>query len=205
MPQPDTTLTTLIEHLESLVKQARKAGDIPPLLTLTARALDQLEQAAARPDITPADRQRAQNTARKLGYNAAADAWPFWDAPPPTRTAKDLKTARAIALRAAAVTAALPHNPKQLGNAAWLIGAFDFALGDLPSAQTNFAAARAHFADFPEMKLLAEGYLARAGGQETAPLETTIQTLKNANFPHAAELAEQLVTAEKASKQALLF
>ena len=195
MTQPQDTLTTLIDRLESDLKQARKAQNIDSLLTLTASAMDQLEQAASHPELPHADRQRAQNTAKKCGYNAAADAWPFWDSPPPTRTPESLLAARAIAVRVAALTAALPPSPQQLGNAAWLIGAFNLALGDLPSAQHHFQSARTHFEPAPEMKLMAEGYLALAGDPTVPALETTIQTLTTSALPNAKDLAEQIKTA----------
>jgi len=187
------------------VKQARKAGDITQLLTITAAAMDELEQAANIPDRAAADRQRAQNAAKKLGYNAAADVWPFWDSPPLTRTPENLSAARAIAVRVAALTDALSPNPQQLGNADWLIGAFDLAIGDLRSAQTHLQSARTHFEPAPEMRLLTEGYLALAGDPTVSTLETTIQTLTTSTLPHAKSLAEQLVTAQKAIKQASLF
>jgi hypothetical protein len=202
MTQQETTLTALIDHLESQVKQARKAADIDPLLTLTAAAMDQLEQAANDPATAAADRERAQKSAKKLGYNAAADVWPFWDNPPPARTQQQLRAARAIAVRVADLSAVLPQTPTQAGNAPWLIGAFDLALGDLPSAQSHFSAARSHFEPVPEMKLLAEGYQALAGDPAASPLETTIQTLTTSALPHAKDLAEQLLTAA-ASIQAL--
>lgn len=205
MPDTEDPFAALIDHLESQVKQARKAGDMDPLLSLTAAAMDQLEQAANNPAATQADRERAQNSARKIGYNAAADVWPFWENPPSPRTTEQLRAARAIALRVAALSAALPQTPTQAGNAPWLIGAFDLALGDLPAAQSHFAAARTHFTPVPEMKFLAEGYQALAGDPTAPPLETTIQTLTTSGLPDAKDLADQLETAQKAIKKAALF
>jgi hypothetical protein len=177
----------LPERLEQSVKAARKAGDIPALLALANAAVATLDTIAS-----PA----AWNTARRIAYNAAADAWPGWDREPPPRTEAELQSARSLAMMSGRMTERLGRDPMQMGNAAWLTAALDLALGDRQSAIAGFREAEALFSQAPEMTLLAAGYRAIAGDAEAPALETTCTALAASGHPHAGDLREQLLVAQ---------
>jgi len=174
-------------RLEQSVKAARRAGDIPALLALATEAVATLDPIAA-----PA----AWNAARRIAYNAAADAWPGWDRAPPTCTTAELQSARSLAAMSRRMAERLGRDPLQMGNAAWLTAALDLALGDRPSAIAGFREAEALFSHAPEMTLLATGYRAIAGDPEAQALEATCAALAASDRPHADELREQLLVAQ---------
>jgi hypothetical protein len=197
MKTPATPHAELTARLESEVKAVRKAGDIRQLLRVANQAMESLAQAASAPGCPAADKLAAHKAAKRLGYNAAADVWPGWDFPPPPRDASQLAAGQALARRVSDLVALLPPDGKQSGNAAWLIGAFDLALGNQAAAIDNFRAAQAHFDTAPEMALLAEGYRAIAGDSAAPPIESIMATLAASGLRHALGLCDQLGVALK--------
>jgi hypothetical protein len=192
----------MVAEFDLAIRLARKAGDIPALLAQAGGAMTALEQCAATPEIAEADRETLLQTARRIGYNAAADAWPGWETPPPARTKTELTTAKTIAARTAQVSQQLGEDDFKLGNAAWLIGACDLALGDPAAALAAFRDSALRFKGFPDMHLLASGYsaIARGNGDD---LNAAIAALEALGTEDSTALAEQLRVAKAVFRPAL--
>ncbi len=199
--QQQTPLEVAAE-LDLALRLVRKAGDIPALLAQAADAINTLEQQAAAADLAEADRTPLLQTARRIGYNAAADAWPGWENPAPPRTKSELVAAKTLALRTAALSRRLGEDDFKLGNAAWLIGACELALGDAAAALAAFRASADHFKDHADMRLLAAGYaaIARGYGDE---LSEAIARLDALGTEDATELAAQLRVAKAVFRPAM--
>jgi hypothetical protein len=198
----DTGLEDLAQRLDAEMKQARKTGDITALIAATGRAIDRLEAAIAAVPDTPEDQRRAAlQAAKRIAYNSAADIYPGWEAGI-TRTQAEIEAGMALARRCRDLTARLGLDGGQAGNAVWLIGAFHLAGGANPEAAAAFRQAAGHFAEEPEMRLMAEGYVAiahlaacEAGG--TAALQDRLDALTALGTEDAIFLRDQLVTARQ--------
>jgi len=191
-----TGFTETVTALEATVKAARKAGDVAALLPLAADSIAQLESLVA--TVTdPADQKSALSLARRIAYNAAADAFSGWEVPPPARTEAELLAARALATTCADLDIRIAASPKHHANSSWLIGAMDLALGHREAAVTAFRKAETLFAEAPEMAMLNAGYRAIAGDADAPAFETTCSNLVNSGLPHAGALRDQLVVAHK--------
>ncbi len=174
-------------ELDLAVRLARQAGDIPALLHIARDAIDRLQALGG---------ATALQTARRIAYNAAADAWPGWEFPPPARTEAELAAAQDLARRCAALTERLEEDALKRGNAAWLVGALDLARGDAAAASAGFREAAELFDGLPEMKLMAEGYTAIAA--KAAPdFAGAIAGLEAIGTEDATGLREQLLVARQ--------
>jgi hypothetical protein len=192
---PIAALTDEITALEAAIKAARKAGDIAALLPLAAETIRQLESLAA--TASPSDQKNLLSAARRIAYNAAADAFPGWESPPPARTKGELLAARDLSIKCAELDVRIAASAKHQANAAWLVGAMDLALGARAAAVTAFRKAESLFAETLEMAMLNAGYRAIAGDADAPAFVTTCTTLANSGLPHAAALRDQLVVAHK--------
>jgi hypothetical protein len=177
-------------RLEAEIKQARKQGDIPARLAAGAAAIAELEAAAAGAPVVA--REAPLKLAMRIGYNVAADVYPGWE-PGVARTEAELEAAQMLARQSAGFVAQLGLGPMQRGNAVWLLGALDLALGNRGAASAAFAQAAEIFAPLPEMRLMALGYAAIAGGGDG--LEEILAALGALGTEDAGETREQLLTA----------
>jgi len=96
-------------------------------------------------------------------------------------------------VRSARFVDRLGQGPMQRSKTAWLIGAFDLAAGDREAAAVRFRHAIDLFAAEPDMKLLAERYLAIA--QADADFDRVVTTLEASGGEDAMGICEQLIVA----------
>jgi hypothetical protein len=198
----DTGLGGLAQQLDAEVKRARKTGDIAAILAAAGPAIDLLEAAvAAAPETREDQRRIALQAAKRIAYNSAADIYPGWEVGI-TRTQAELEAGMALARRCRDLTARLGLEGGQAGNAVWLIGAFHLACGTNAEASAAFRQAAIHFAEEPEMRLMAEGYLAIAqlaacAAGAGAALQDRLDALTAASTKDAILLRDQLVTARQ--------
>jgi hypothetical protein len=198
----DTGLGELAQQLDAEVKRARKTGDIAAILAATGPAIDRLEAAmAAAPETRDDQRRSALQAAKRIAYNSAADIYPGWEVGI-KRTQAELEAGMALARRCRDLTARLGLDGGQAGNAVWLIGAFHLACGTNAEAAAAFRQAAVHFAEEPEMRLMAEGYLAIAqlaagAAGAGAALQDRLDALTAAATKDAIFLRDQLVTARQ--------
>jgi hypothetical protein len=148
-----------VRDLERQIGEARKIGDIRALLDIAGAAIDKLEAAAGTgPGALDETGVVALTAAKRIGYNVAADVWPGWEIGTPARSEAELTSAQALARRSSAFVNRLGLGAIHRGNAIWLIGALDLALGRRVEACKAFGAAATFCAEAPAMKLLSEGY-----------------------------------------------
>ncbi len=192
-------MSTFAGEGEQTVKNTRKSGDIPAILSQTIAVIDAIDaKMGAAENSFAEDQIAALNTIKRIAFNAAADAWPGWKAGAPPRTPDELAAAKSLARRSQAIVEQLDLDPMQRGNAVWLIGALDLAQGDAGQAHAAFKAAGAHYerAASPEMRQLAEGYAAIAMGRGgDSAFEAATGALTALASEDAAACREQLLTA----------
>ncbi len=181
------TISTETAELDLAVRLARQAGDISALLHIARDAIDRLEALA--------DTQALQ-AARRIGYNAAADAWPGWELPAPPRSAAELAAGQELARRCASLTERLDEDALKRGNAAWLVAAFDLARGDAASL-AGFREAAELFEGLPVMKLMAEGYAAIAAERFAPDFTAVIAGLEAIGGEDATGMRDQLLVARQ--------
>jgi hypothetical protein len=195
----------LARSLEREIHEARRQGDIRELIESASAAMDRLEAAAADTGSTLTEEQViALNTARRIGYNAAADIWPGWQVGTPARSESELQAGQTLARRSSAIVERLGKGAVAQGTAVWLIGAFDLARGRRKEAWAAFGAAAAFYADAPELKLLSEGYMAIASEltsasstDATPEFASVIAELGNLPSEDAKEFRNQLQVARQ--------
>jgi len=189
MAAPET-LAAFATAQEQAWKSGRNTASPAESLTAARQAVDEIRARAA--GATTDDARAALTTAKRLAYNAAADAWPGWTNPPADIATSTLCEALALAEISAALVDHLALGPSQQGHAAWLTGALHLALGDRPTAVTHFTRARNAHTE-PDMNLLCDGYIALAATPSDAPAFTqATSALKAGNLKYGGELAEQL-------------
>lgn len=177
-------------QLEAKVNAARKAADIAALVAQAGEAIGEVEELAAQ--VSGEDRIEILKIGKRIGYNAGADIWPGWEEGA-VRSSAELTAGRNLAVRSARFVETLEQGAMQHGNAAWLIGAFDLALGARADAAGRFREAIRWFDAEPEMKLLAEGYLAIA--TRSAEIDHVLAALDHADDEDARSIRDQLMTA----------
>ncbi|WP_076864908.1 hypothetical protein [Bradyrhizobium mercantei] len=155
------TLAGLAGQLETRVKALRGAGDDRALLAAARDAADQIERHR---DAPGDDRREALKAAMRLTFNAAADCWPGWSVSEKPIDPDHLLAARDLAERSLDIVQELGLGPLRLGTGAWLVGAFDLALGRYHEAIDIFRGARQNYvaASAPGLVLLTDGYVAIA-------------------------------------------
>lgn len=155
------TLARLAGQLETRVKALRGAGDDAALLAAARDAADQIERRRGALDD---DEREALKMVQRMMFNAAADCWPGWSVSGKPIKSDHLLAARDLAERSLDLVQELGFGPLRLGTGAWLVGAFDLALGRYLEAIDIFRGARQNYvaASAPGLVLLIDGYVAIA-------------------------------------------
>jgi hypothetical protein len=198
-------MADLVHDLERQVGEARRAGDIGMLLDVARAAIDKLEAMAGTvPGALDERGVAALTAASRIGYNAAADVWPGWDVATPARSEAELTAAQALARRSRAFVDRLGLGAITRGNAIWLIGALDLALGRRREACEAFGTAAAFYAGAPAQKLLSEGYVAIAAeasamspSESEARFASVMTSLDQLASEDARAFRDQLLTARE--------
>ncbi|MBR0893606.1 hypothetical protein JQ616_01490 [Bradyrhizobium tropiciagri] len=155
------TLAELATQLEMRVKDLRGTRDHAALLAAARDAGDQIER---RRGTLDGDAHEALKVVQRMTFNAAADCWPGWSVPDEPIKSDHLLAARDLAERSLDLVQELGFGPLRLGTGAWLVGAFDLALGRYDEAIDIFRGARQNYVDAsaPGLVLLTDGYVAIA-------------------------------------------
>lgn len=193
------TLAALADRLETRVKALRGASDDAALLAAARDAADQIER---RRGAQGDDEREALKMAQRMMFNAAADCWPGWSVSDKPVNPHHLLAARELAERSLDLVQELGFGPLRLGTGAWLVGAFDLALGRYLEAIDIFRGVRQHYVDAsaPGLVLLTDGYVAiarqlagdRANGED---LDQICQRIAAGRVEHGDEWIAQLRTA----------
>ena len=195
------TLAGLAGQLEARVKALRGGGDDAALL---AAARDAADQIGRRCGALDADAREALGMIQRMTFNAAADCWPGWGVSDKPIDPNHLLAARDLAERSLDLVQELELGPARLGTGAWLVGAFDLALGRYDEAIDIFRGARRNYlaASAPGLVLLTDGYVAIArqlAGDRTSSddqgFDQVCERIAAGGFEHGDEWIAQLRTA----------
>jgi len=190
------TLAELADQLEQRVKDLRGGRDDAALLAAARDAADQIER---RRGVLDGDTHEAFLMVQRMTFNAAADCWPGWGVSDKPIRPDILLAARDLAERSLDLVQELGFGPLRLGTGAWLVGAFDLALGRHLEAIDIFRGARQNYVDAsaPGLVLLTDGYVAiarqlagdQAGGEE---LDHVCKSIAAGGFEDGDEWIAQL-------------
>ncbi|QOZ31529.1 hypothetical protein [Bradyrhizobium sp. CCBAU 53421] len=193
------TLAALAGQLETRVKALRSAGDDAALLAAARDAADQIERRRGAQDD---DERDALKIVQRMTFNAAADCWPGWSVSGMPVKSDHLLAARELAERSLDLVQELGFGPLRLGTGAWLVGAFDLALGRYLEAIDIFRGVRRHYVDAsaPGLVLLTDGYIAIAqqlarGQASGEDFDQVCKRIAAGRFEHGDEWIAQLRTA----------
>jgi hypothetical protein len=147
-----------------------------------------------------------ETKAKSLAYNVAANCWPGWDDEGIELKTEQIQAGLALAEQSRELVAKLQLGDRAKGNAHWLVGALQLALGRNGPAAVEFGRARdANDAGGNRVEnLMVSGYLAIVDEREPArrdeavrKLATIIEALENDNSDAGRFFASQLRTAER--------
>lgn len=198
------SLPALVARQEDNLNRARKAGPSAQLIACAKDAAEAIRARVPGSSQDLSDEERAALLAvKRMLYNAAADAWPGWTVDENRMSRKELVEAFDLARQSADLVEALNLGNRQEGTAAWLVGAFELALGQIQDSLTSFSRAERLYADAgaPAQELLARGYSAiarEAGGLtpgSTPILSEILEQISAGNFSEGKAFCEQLRTA----------
>ena len=205
-PSPAETepLPAFVARQEDTLNRARKVERGAQLIESAKEAAGAIRARVPGPSQELSDEERAALIAvKRMLYNAAADVWPGWSVDDPRSRREELDDALDLARQSADLVEVLNLGKCQEGTAAWLVGAFELALGQIEDSLTSFSRAERLYTDAaePGLVLLARGYHAiacEAGGLTpgcTPNLIEILEQLSAGNFEDAEGFCEQLRTA----------
>lgn len=123
-------LPAFVAKQEEKFNRARKAGRIAQLIESAKEAAESIRARVPGSSQDLSDEERAGLLAvKRMSYNAAADVWPGWTIDNNQRSQKELNDALDLARQSAELVELLSLGKLQKGTAAWLLGAFELALG----------------------------------------------------------------------------
>jgi hypothetical protein len=198
------SLPALVARQEDQLNRARKAGPRAQLIQSAKDAAEAIRARVPGSSQDLSDEERAALLAlKRILYNAAADTWPGWTVDDHRVSRKELLDAFDLARQSADLVELLNLGKRQEGTAAWLVGAFELALGQIQTSLTSFSRAERLYADAgaPAQELLARGYsaIAREAGSlmpgSTPNLSEILEQIAAGNFSEGQAFCEQLRTA----------
>lgn len=187
----------LVEQLEANVKEARKSGNIEALISVANDALRQIDDLlTSDPSLSDEEKRSILQTAKRIGYNAAADIYPGWEIGTPPRSKAELSAAVELARKSNAIVDKLGQGAIQQGNGIWLLGALDLARGQRDHALSAFQMAADLFEKgrAPEARLLAVGYAA-ISNRSKIDFDAVVAALEKQDSKNAEALRDQLIVA----------
>lgn len=212
MSHDQATRSSLEEDVsawEVKVKEARRSKDALKILDVAKQAVADIDQRLS--NEAHGEDEAVQRAAllaiKRITYNAAADAWPGWEAESTQMSTATLEEAKALAQRSLDIVRKLRLDDIQFATAVWLVGAFNLALGNLRDADAEFGTATYFYriGSAPGLSLLARGYtvIARCAQDKASQEETlksladTFDEIKSGSFKDGGFWIEQLRTAAK--------
>ncbi len=203
-PAETESLSAFVARQEDTLNRARKAERGAQLIESANDAAEAIRARVPGPSQDLSDEERAALIAvKRMLFNAAADIWPGWSVDDHRTSREELDDALDLARQSADLVEVLNLGKCQQGTAAWLVGAFELALGQIQDSLTSFSRAERLYADAdePALVLLARGYSAiacEAGGSMpgcTPSLSEILEQLSAGNFREGKAFCEQLRTA----------
>jgi len=204
-PSAETeSLPAFVARQEDTLNRARKAERGAQLIESAKDAAEAIRARVPGPSQDLSYEERAALIAvKRMLFNAAADTWPGWSVDDHRSSRKELDDALDLARQSADLVEVLNLGKCQEGTAAWLVGAFELASGQIQDSLTSFSRAERLYADAdePALVLLARGYSAiacEAGGPVpgcTSNLSEILEQLSVGNFEDGEAFCEQLRTA----------
>lgn len=150
-------------------------------------------------------RRELESAARKLSYHVSAHLWPGWGDEAVHPTPSDLQSALDLARVHLRLALGKGLEAESIGNARWLVGAQQLALGQVQVAQDNFARAKSAYqeAEKPASAWMAEGFqalslhlLGTMGTEGQRRLDAAMSELKS-HGDDGEFFADQLRTARR--------
>jgi len=144
-----------------------------------------------------------RGTAKAIAYNLGSFCWPGWAEPGIEIGKKECAFGFDAARCNLRLAIELKRPSKGMGNAYWLVGAYELANGDFDDAIAAFEKAQSTFTEDPAMALMAAGYRQLAahlqsGTQNRQSLEAAKTALLDEGSEDGKAFAEQLTTVESA-------
>jgi hypothetical protein len=204
LPAETESLPAFVARQEDKLNRARKAERGAPLIESAKEAAEAIRARVPGPSQELSEEERAALIAvKRMLFNAAADTWPGWTVDDTRSSREELDDALDLARQSADLVEVLNLGKRQEGTAAWLVGAFELALGQIQDSLTSFSRAERFYADAdePALVLLARGYRAiacEAGGTVAgcaSNLSEILEQLSVGNFEDGEGFCEQLRTA----------
>jgi hypothetical protein len=203
-PAETESLPAFVARQEETLNRARKAERGAQLIESARDAAEAIRARVPGPSQELSDEERAALIAvKRMLFNAAADTWPGWTVDDHRSSREELDDALDLARQSADLVEVLNLGKSQEGTAAWLVGAFELALGQIQDSLTSFSRAERLYtaADEPALELLARGYGAiacEAGGSMpgcTPNLSEILEQISVGNFEDGEGFCKQLRTA----------
>ncbi|KAK4062794.1 uncharacterized protein Triagg1_9664 [Trichoderma aggressivum f. europaeum] len=201
-----STLGEQVASWEARVKDARRKGDPCQTTAIAAAAADAIEHQVKVLANPTQDETRALKAVQRFTYNASADAWPGWQqVEDGSLDRPTLVAAKRLAIHSAELVDTLQLGAVHQGTGAWLVAAFDLALGRLEDALAGFSISTQRYraANAPGLVLLAQGYSAIAKGllnqhsreAITKDLGAIFAQISSGGYEDGTEWIQQLETA----------
>lgn len=142
--------------------------------------------------------------AKQMAYNLSANAWRGWDDPGIVISPTEERVGFDLALLNLRLGRELQRGPEPLGNAHWLSGAYQMAIGNHSDAESEFLAAEEQFglAGKPDQNTMCRGYrmlsrhLATPSDADcNSQFHQILQQLRDSGSEDGKFFSEQLETA----------
>jgi hypothetical protein len=179
-----------------------KAKDLPAAMSIgSAGVTFGLTRSLVEPDKAIAEQLRG--TAKAIAYNLGSFCWPGWGEPGIEIGKRECSFGYDAACCNLRLGTELKRPSKGMGNAYWLVGAYELASRDFDEACASFDKARTTFTEDRAMSLMAAGYRELAAhlqsnGGNTKALDEAKTSLLNEGSEDGKAFADQLTSVESA-------
>jgi hypothetical protein len=178
-----------------------KAKDLPNVMAIGSAGITfGLTRAIVETDPQLAEQLRG--TAKAIAYNLGSCCWPGWAEAGIDIGKKECAFGHDAAKCNLRLAIELKRPAKAMGNAYWLVGAYELANRDFDAATKTFDAAHENFADERAMALMSAGYRELANHLQSNANASRLEEHKTALIAEGSDdgkaFAQQLTTVEVA-------
>jgi hypothetical protein len=188
------------EFLQVMMDLYWKAKDLPATIAVAQAGIAYCFTSSAR-GSDPAHVSELRGRAKAIAYNLGSCCWPGWGEPGIAITPVECAIGYEAARCNLRLAIELARPAKAMGNAHWLVGAYELANREFDSAYASFERARQALAEERAMALMAAGYaqLTRhlqspADAPTHRAFESAMTDLQNEGSNDANDFAEQSAT-----------
>jgi len=194
-------LTAAKLYLSAATDLYWKAKDLPGVIAIGAAGVTfSLTKSLIEQDNATAEQLRG--TAKAISYNLGSFCWPGWVEPGIEIGKKECAFGHDAAKCNLRLAIELKRPPKAIGNAYWLVAAYELANCDFEAAGKTFDTAHTTFGDEHAMALMAGGYRELAKHLHSNSNASQLESAKSALLAEGSDdgkaFAEQLTTVEAA-------